>query len=833
MISRRRLSRFAMVRPNLGWLLTLGIIIFLVPSVSIARLGQFVQARTYNVGTSPGAMVFADVNGDGKLDLLTTANDSVSVLLGNGDGSFQKKVTYTTGNDTRPHSLAVGDFNHDGKLDVVTADGYEAHNYRHSNVSVLLGNGDGTFQPHRNYATGAGPRAVAVGDFNGDGNLDLLTTNIEHNSFSISILFGNGDGTFQAHADFGQTVEAAAVAVADFNADGKADLVLPTYGGLVLMLGNGDGTFQPPVKYSGFSATSVVVKDLNGDGKLDLATADGNGIMISVLLGIGDGTFRNHMEYRAIFGARALTAGDFNGDGIADLAVVSSLNNNISILLGKGDGTFPTHREYGAGRGPGSIASGDLNGDGKTDLGVTNGYDTTASIFLGNTAATFPARLDYEVRHGSQWIVTTDFNGDAKADLVTLNVPDTGGISSLSVLLGRGDGRFRHADYEISGVASLLAAGDFNGDGYPDLVTILNYSELSLLLGNGDGTFQAPWTFGDLGATAIAVADVNGDGKPDLVTANGYPSSTVTLLLGNGDGTFLAPQEYTVDEFPAAVTVTDLNGDGKPDLITASDYHETVSVLLANGDGTFRPHADFGTQGCISFGSCSVAVGDFNADGKLDLVVSSYYDVDLLFGNGDGTFKPYTYLVTGSYPFVVVGDFDGDGGADIATANSGENDIGLYLSKGNGKFHRDNYAYATGYEPTAMVLADFNGDGKPDLATVNYADRGYNPGSVSVFLNNAGTTVKLQSSNNPSHAGEDVTFTAIVAPSVPGSGIATGKVMFKDGSTRLGKVALSDGQASLTVSGLSVGEHRIRALYQGDDTFTENQSKWLTQEVLP
>src|ERR1022692_4213777 len=227
----------------------------------------------FGAGTNPDSAAVGDFNGDGKLDLAVAnyGSDNVSILLGNGDGTFQAAVNYGAGEF--PESVAVGDFRGDGKLDLVVA------NQGSNNVSILLGNGDGTFQAAVNYGVGSSPTSVAVGDFNGDGKLDLVVANSFSNNGSI--LLGNGDGTFQAAVDYGIGTEnypatPGSVAVGDFNGDGKLDLVVAGVESdgvsvVSVLLGNGDGTFQAAVNYGAGAQTSVAVGDFNGDGRLDLA----------------------------------------------------------------------------------------------------------------------------------------------------------------------------------------------------------------------------------------------------------------------------------------------------------------------------------------------------------------------------------------------------------------------------------------------------------------------------------------------------------------------------------------------------------------------------------
>jgi hypothetical protein len=278
---------------------------------------------------------------------------SVSVLLGNGDGTFQAAVNYSTG--THPVSVAVGDFNRDGKPDLAVANTEPAtpsgYGEAPGSVSVLLGNGDGTFQPAVNYSVGTNPVSVAVSDVNGDGKPDLIVaasgSNPNFFDSSVSVLLGNGDGTFQPAVNYRTGTFTRSLAVGDFNVDGKPDLAVANYGShanghtdtsVSVLLGNGDGTFQPAVNYKdGSLPLSVAVGDFNGDGKLDLVVGD-QGFSysdqgVSVLLGNGDGTFQTAVNFGAGPGSTSVALGDFNGDGAPDLAVANGPSASVVVLL--------------------------------------------------------------------------------------------------------------------------------------------------------------------------------------------------------------------------------------------------------------------------------------------------------------------------------------------------------------------------------------------------------------------------------------------------------------------------------------------------------------------
>jgi len=319
------------------------------------------------------------------------------------------------GAGTDPDSVAVGDFNGDGKLDLAVA------NEGSNNVRIFLGNGDGTFQAAVDYGAGSNPDSVVVGDFRGAGKLDLVVANDGSNN--VSILLGNGDGTFQAAVNYGVGSAPASVAVGDFNGDGKLDLAVANELGnnVSILLGNGDGTFQAAVSYgAGMTLFAVAAGDFNGDGKLDLAVADAVSDYVSVLLGNGDGTFKTAAQYVAGLEPFSVAVADFNGDGKLDLAVSNYEGASVSILLGNGNGTFKAAVNYGTGTTPGSVAVGDFNGDGKLDL-VVGGADSdnvnVVSVLLGNGDGTFQAAVNYGAGAGQTSVAVGDFNGDGRLDL--------------------------------------------------------------------------------------------------------------------------------------------------------------------------------------------------------------------------------------------------------------------------------------------------------------------------------------------------------------------------------------------------------------------------------
>jgi type II secretory pathway component GspD/PulD (secretin) len=315
-----------------------------------------------------------------------------------------------------PAGVATGDFNMDGHADLAVV------NLADNTVSILLGSGDGTFAAHTDYATGVGPSAVVVGDFNRDGIPDLAVAN--QTDGTVSILPGNGDGTFAAHKDIAVGAGPVALVAGDFNADGKTDLAVVNQADntVSILLGNGDGTFT--LKQSaavGNAPTAITPGDFNNDGKTDLAVANGGANTVSILLGNGDGTFAAHSDFPAGGSPSAVATADFNGDGRLDLAVANRADNTVSIFPGNGDGSFGASTQIATGNGPAAMLTADFNSDNLPDLVVANHDGNTVSVLLGLGNDSLVDAVDLPTGNGPAALATGDLNGDLSPDLVVAN----------------------------------------------------------------------------------------------------------------------------------------------------------------------------------------------------------------------------------------------------------------------------------------------------------------------------------------------------------------------------------------------------------------------------
>ena len=672
------------------------------------------------LGVSTQSLVFANLLGNGTpvgLSLVPAGFGggpnaaSLMVQAFDPDGTTKSPIFYAV--PANPVGILVADFNHDGKDDVVVAgeNGNTPTGWTNNSIAVYLGNGDGTLRAPVFVSGNQGTYGATAYDFNGDGNLDLAVVNISSGDVSI-------------------------------------------------LLGKGDGTFAPAVNYPAVANGFLIVAgDFNGDGKADLAV--GSATSVSVLPGKGDGGFNASVTMQATFTSiSALATGDFNNDHKLDLAVSDSTSGMLSILLGDGTGKFPTEYDYAIGYGVGNLFAMDLDGDGNLDLVVASGHPDvlTATPYLSDMVVAYFGRGDgaligppeYRVGAGLDTVAVADFNGDGKPDIAAAS-------GSLWILTASGGGNFK-TPVSInlgSGVsANGLAAADLNGDGKQDLVVgDFNGSGVYVLLGNGDGTFQAPVQYSVGGrVTSIAIADFNGDGKPDIAVSGAYynTGATIGILLGNGSGAFQSVANLSGATNPVSLTVGDFNNDGKPDLAIAdqgtwpSDYSLPtdggVLVYLGKGNGGFQSPVKYAAGLDPAF----VVAADVNADHTPDLLVGTFdpnwntngqSDVAVLLGNGNGTFKAASYIVTEEAPnSIAVADFNGDGVPDLAIAHCCSGTFAtLMFGNGDGTFQAENVVPGAS-SPSTVAAADLNGDGKPDLIA-GLAQ--YSKSAVGIFLNTA------------------------------------------------------------------------------------------------
>ncbi len=703
---------------------------------------------TYVVGKRARQVAVADFNGDGLNDIAVAGFGSgeINVLLGCTSGTAHcvngllPPANYLIGS---PIAVATADVNGDGKLDLV------AVSASGNSISLFLGHGDGTFATSRCNgarggslcAAGKGAAALALGNFMGKPKeVDMVVVNSVDNT--VSVFLGNGVN-FNAPKTYSIGHGPNSVAIADINGDGFPDIVI-TNGAdntVSVLVGNGKGNFTALTSPStGASPVSVAVADLNGDGIPDLAVANSVGNSVNILLGIGNGTFQPATTINAGAYPQTVAVGNFTSSGHFDLVVADGSGNDVTILLGNGDGTFQPGVQYATGPKTVAAVAANMNGDANQDLVIANAdlLPGQVTVLYGNGDGTFQTALNYGGVPGSQVtlqnpqaITSADFSCNGTADLAVANA----GSNTVSLLLGNGNGTF------LPGLSAStdnhpvgIVTADFNKDGIPDVAVVNSLSgDVTVLLGNSTCTgfnLGVNYSLGAIAAVSIASADFNGDGYSDIVVADAGNSTNpggVIVLLNNQDGTFGSPISSAAGTNPNAVVAADFNGDLKQDVAVTNQVGATVSVLLGNGDGTFT----LKSSSCIGSTLCkgvptSVAAADLNGDGKIDLAVANYNDasVSVLLGNGDGTFRAARAAGVCANPLsVVAAPLQGNSTQqDLIVANSEADSVGVLPNQLNksGQF-KEKVCYAAGEAPAAVTAADFNGDGKLDVASANQA----------------------------------------------------------------------------------------------------------------
>jgi uncharacterized protein (TIGR03437 family) len=653
---------------------------------------------SYFTGTGPTQIVAADFNGDNLIDLaiLNAGNQTVSVLLNSGEPEFLAPVNIPLA--FVPGAMILSEFNTYGLPALVITDPAD------NAVAVLPYSGSNQFTGGAVTATttvGKQPVALASADFDGDGLADLVVANAGSND--VSFLFSE----FPIRAvNLPCGNHPSAVVVADFNGDGKADFAVANRDDntVAVFTGNGDGTFHKPVLVpTGSRPIALVTGDLNGDGKTDFAVIDQGSGDIRMWLGGGDGTFRSGQTLTVASPSAAILA-DLNGDGVLDLAVTSA--SGVYIFSGKGDGSFgqpDALPQYAGGSG---IVATTLAGDGRMELlvalpasnsvaSVVNGQPTTATLELSAPQITM----------GDKVTLTVNVSPSGSAGLVSF-FDGFAQVGAAKLINGRGS----YQTAMLRAGAHSITAHYMGGFGYGSSSTSASPLVVKPVISAGLSLpLSSAFNPSDGSPTALVGADFDNDGIEDLASWFGYIG--LGIAIGKGDGTFApdiiqSPNSSVTGMFPLSA---DFNNDGNTDLAAIQN---NVGVYLGTGRDSF-----YGVPGAIGPSSSpSLAVADFDGDGIVDLAVLDPAGfVDVMRGYGDGSFQSPRVYAVGENPFqVAAADMNRDGKADLVVIQ-GNGAVAFLAGHGDGTFAALVSAPLP-YQAIGLAIADFNGDGLPDLA---------------------------------------------------------------------------------------------------------------------
>lgn len=716
-------------------------------SITQSDLASYVY---FGTGTNNYSLAISDIDGNGKPDLaiINNGSNSVSILRNIGSSgtvNFATKLDFTTG--TNPNSIAIGDIDGDSKPDLAIT------NNNSNSVSIFRNtstNGNVSFATKIDFNTGTNPNSIAIGDIDGDGKLDLAITNNGSNSVSIlRNLSSVGTVSFAAKLDFTTGTFPKSIVVGDIDGDSKPDLGITNLGSNSVSIlrnasANGNVGFATKIDFiTGTNPYSIAIGDLDGNGKNDLAITNNGNNSVSVMRNIssiGTVNFATKIDFTTCSNPSSVNIGDIDGNGKLDLAVANS-NSLVSILRNidtNGTYNFEAKVDFTIGSGTRSLIIGDLDGDGKPDL-TASSYDnifilrnnplppspTIISISpisgpIGTTVSISGANFDTNSTNN------TVFFGSVKATVITTST------NSLTVIVPPG-ATFAPINV-LNNINSLTASStlSFNPTFNP------NKSDIT----PNDMATKIDFTAG-VSPKALAIVDINADGKLDIATANASNLSNSVSIFRNtsvsGTISFASKLDFAVGIYPESFAIGDINGDGKPDLAFANRGDNSVSILLntsSNGTVSFAPKVEFGTGSYPT----SIAIGDVNGDGKLDLAVANYVSgtVSILRNTSNGSnvnFEEKVDFVANPGVYcVVIGDIDNDGKPDLATANVDDSTVSVFRNIYNPKLRIVNFATRVNFtvenSPRNLTIGDIDGDGKLDLITANATSN-----SVSVLRN--------------------------------------------------------------------------------------------------
>jgi hypothetical protein len=697
-----------------------------------------------------GPAASADFNGDGKVDLVfADTYSNVEIALGDGTGRFGTPAAYSLTPNAYARAIAAGDFNKDGKVDVAVVDS------TFNKLVILPGDGAGHLGTPASYSISGvtSPAFLTVGDMNADGYLDVVVGDYN----GLQLLKGAAGGTFGASSTI-TTLPIVSALFVDLSGDGKADLVAAeSYPNTVLTFISNGTSFAAPTSYSvTFEVRAFAAADLNNDAKMDfVAGGEDSGEseqfveFLSSTSAYTQRTFNGSnpspdaAHYKS--GVANVFLGDVDGDGDRDLIALNQ--HGVDVFTNSGGGTFAVAQKFAAGP---SGTVGDFNGDGKTDVAVSGLYPGMLMFLSGGSGIyAAPQTITMGAVFATQAIATGDFNGDGKPDLQAITFTPDFNLPTLAVRLGNGDGTFGGDNLTDTGYSQFgqpYGVADYNKDGRLDVAlaggVAVSGGVPEMFLGQGNGTFDSGTMLNIAnGEVASITADFNGDGNLDFVTSqagggsNGTSPGQLSLILGNGNGTFGNPRTFSASPTPRGMVAGDFNRDGKLDIIVADDVpFPGISFFAGDGAGNFAARTTISlTQ---SDDPVSVVSGDFNKDGRLDIAVLCQRTIQVYLGGTTSLFTAggVVQLDYGAATLsIAAADLNGDGNLDLVVADTQVPVVFELLGNGGGAFGLPIPFYVNGLQGDAIfgtiqqtfAIADFNHDGKLDVAVGSHA---YGPG---------------------------------------------------------------------------------------------------------
>ncbi len=680
---------------------------------------QFGTQTPYTAGVGPQSIATADLNGDGLLDLVTANNGgTISVLINNPDpgnpnpvlatepGEFGAPTNFAAG--AAPQAVLIADFDHNDTLDVVVANA--------TGISILSGNGSGLFGAPSNFAAGTNPAALAAADFNSDGNLDVAVANF--GSGNVSVLLGNGGGGFAAAQNFNTGANSTGVAVGDFNRDGIADLAVSNSGpdNVAILLGTGTGGFGAATTFTagaGTNPVSIATEDLNGDGRLDLVTANQSTGNVSVMLGNGSGGFGAPSTFAIESTPTNVRIADINADGKYDILATNSLSGSVSVLRGNGNGTFLAALNFATGSGASSVAFGDFNRDNGLDLAVTNSGLGNASVLfnagsnmsnVGTTLLSFNAAptIDLDASGGGTGFTTTYTERDAPIPIVDIDItitdPDNAALSTARIVLTNAKAG------DVISIAGTLPGGieSFIDTSVPGQITVNLFNSASIA---------------DYETALSQIRFRNTSAVPDETDRD------ITVVVTDGSNAESNVAHATVQVVNLTTGQDDFDASGVSDILWRNTSGTVAEWLMTAGQ--IASNEGVGTLGSPwSF----LDTGDFNADGHSDILWRSSDNTTSPQGGGGGSDSQIVLwtmngsqivsnqvvgTVSSSWHELGVGDFNADGRTDVLLRH--DNGQVVRWKMDGAQIVSNDAVGSLGNDWHAQGFADFTGDGKSDV----------------------------------------------------------------------------------------------------------------------